>query len=78
MGMTDLKKFIPNWGTPAMLVYATELGCTKCHNDMGAVIFAKEKSSNNFTQSDSDLLCQSCFEELKQAVRDSKTPVKEK
>jgi hypothetical protein len=78
MGMTDLEKFIPNWGTPAMLVYTTELACTKCHNDMGAVIFAKEESSNNFTQSDSDLLCQSCFEELKQAVRHGKTPVKEK
>ncbi len=74
--MTDLKKFIPNWGTPAMSVYATELVCTKCHRDMGAVIFAKEESSSNFTQSDNDLLCQS--EELKQAVIDSKTPVKEK
>jgi hypothetical protein len=68
--MTDLKKFIPNWGTPAISVYATELVCTKCHRDMGAVIFAKEESSSNFTQSDN--------EELKQAVIDSKTPVKEK
>jgi DNA-directed RNA polymerase subunit RPC12/RpoP len=72
--MTDLKKLIPKWGTPAVSVYA----CTKCHKDMGAVISAKEESSINFTQSDNDLLCQSCFEELKKAVRDSKTLVKEK
>ncbi len=36
--MTDFKKFIPNWGTPAMSVYATELACTKCHKDMGAIV----------------------------------------
>jgi hypothetical protein len=42
MGMTDLKKFIPNWGTPAMLVNATELACTKCHNDMGAGYLPKK------------------------------------
>jgi predicted glycosyltransferase len=75
--MTDLKKFIPTWGTPAMSVYATELACSKCHKDMG-VIFAKEESSNNFTQSDNDLVCQSCLEELKKVVRASKTLVKEK
>ena len=26
--MTDLKKLIPKWGTPAMSVYDTELACT--------------------------------------------------
>ena len=61
-----------------MSVYATELACTKCHQDVGSVIFAKEESSNNFTQSDNDLLCQSCLEELKKVVRVSKTLVKEK
>ena len=35
-------------------------------------IFGKEESSNSFTQTDNDLLYQSCFEELKQAVRDDK------
>ena len=75
--MTDWKKIISEWGTPAMSVYATELVCSKCHKDMGAVIFASEESSNNFTQSENDLLCQNCFEELKKAVKDSKTPMKQ-
>jgi hypothetical protein len=30
-----------------MAVFATELVCGKCHNDMGAVIFEKEESSHN-------------------------------
>jgi hypothetical protein len=76
--LTDLNKYIPTWDTPAMSVYATELVCSRCHKDMGAVIFAKEEPANNFTQSDNDLLCQTCFEELKQAVRGRKIPMKEK
>ncbi|MDQ6667260.1 MAG: hypothetical protein M3Y53_03415 [Thermoproteota archaeon] len=43
--MTDLSKIISEWDTPAMAVFATELVCGKCHNDMGAVIFEKEESS---------------------------------
>jgi hypothetical protein len=44
--MRDWKKIISEWDTPAMAVFATELVCGKCHNDMGAVIFEKEESSN--------------------------------
>jgi hypothetical protein len=54
-----------------MSVFATELVCGKCRNDMG-VIFEKEESSNNFTQSNNESLCDDCFQELKQAVKDSK------
>ena len=57
-----------------MAVFATELVCGKCHNGMGAVIFEKEESSNTFTQSNNELLCEGCFRELKNAVKDSKTP----
>jgi hypothetical protein len=76
--MTDWKKIISEWDTPAMAVFATELVCGKCHNDMGVVIFEKEESSNNFTRSNNELLCESCFQELKKAVKDSKIPIKEK
>ena len=76
--MTDWKKIISEWDTPAMAVFATELICGKCHNEMGAVIFEKEESSNNFTRSNSELFCEGCFQELKKAVKDSKTPMKEK
>jgi hypothetical protein len=48
--MTDWKKIISEWDTPAMAVFATELVCGKCHNDMGAVIFEKEESSNTARQ----------------------------
>ena len=75
--MTDWQKIISEWGTLAMSVYATELVCTKCHRDMGAVILRKKihqiVSHNQIT-----IICKICFEELKKAVRDSKTPVKEK
>jgi hypothetical protein len=48
--LTDWKKIISEWDTPAMAVFATELVCGKCHNDMGAVIFEKEESSNTARQ----------------------------
>jgi bacterioferritin-associated ferredoxin len=76
--MRDWKKIISEWDTLAMAVFATELVCGKCHNYMGAVIFEKEESSNEFTQSNNELLCESCFQELKKAVKDSRTPIKEK
>ena len=53
---------------PAMSVFATELVCGEC---LGAAIFEKV-SSNNFTQSNNGLLYDDCFQELKQAVKDSK------
>jgi hypothetical protein len=68
--MTDWKKIISEWNTPAMAVFATELVCGKCHNEMGAVIFEKEESLNNFTQSNNEKLCESCVQELKKAVKD--------
>ena len=43
-----------------------------------AMIFEKEVSSNHFTQSNNELLCEACFQELKRAVKDSKTAMKEK
>jgi hypothetical protein len=55
-----------------MSVFATELVCGKFGNDMGAVIFEKEESSNHFTQSNNELFCEDCFQELKRAVKDSK------
>ena len=73
--MTDWKKIISEWNTPAMAVFATELVCGKCHNEMGAVIFEKEESLNNFTQSNNEKLCESCVQELKKAVKDCKTPM---
>jgi hypothetical protein len=54
-----------------MSVFATELVCGECRNDMGAAIFEKV-SSNNFTQSNNGLLYNDCFQDLKQAVKDSK------
>jgi hypothetical protein len=66
------------WDTPAMSVFATELVCAKCRNDMGAAIFEKEESSNHFTQSNNELLCENCFQDLKRDVKDSKTAMKEK
>ena len=53
-----------------MSVFATELVCGKCLNDMG-VIFEKEESSNHFTQSNNELLYDDCFQELKRGVKDS-------
>ena len=61
-----------------MSVFATELVCGKRRNDMAAVIFEKDVSSNYFTQSNNELLCEDCFQELKRAVKDSKTAMKEK
>jgi len=60
-----------------MSVFATELVCGKCRNNSG-VIFEKEESSNHFTQSNSELLYDDCFQELKRAVKDSKTAMKER
>jgi hypothetical protein len=60
-----------------MSVFATELVCGKRRNYMAAVIF-EEVSSNNFTQSNNVFLCEGCFQELKRAVKDSKTAMKEK
>jgi hypothetical protein len=65
------------WDTPAMSVFATELVCGKCRNDMG-VILEKEISSNHSTQSNTELLYDDCFQELKRAVKDSKTAMKER
>jgi hypothetical protein len=61
-----------------MSVFATELVCGKCRNDLGAAIFEKEESSNHFTQSNNELLYDDCFQELKRAVKDSKTAMKER
>ena len=72
--MTDWQKIISEWGTPAMSVYATELVCTKCHRDMGAVIFAKKKIHQIVSHNQITIICKICFEELKKSVRDSKTP----
>jgi len=60
-----------------MSVFATELVCGKFRNDMGAAIF-EEVSSNNSTQSNNELLYEACFQELKRAVKDSKTAMKER
>jgi hypothetical protein len=38
-----------------MAVFATELVCGKCRNDMAAAKFEKEESSNHFTQSNYEL-----------------------
>jgi hypothetical protein len=69
---------ISEWDTPAMSVFATELVCGKCRNDMGAAIFEQEESSNHFTQSNNELVCEDCFQELKRAFKDSKTAIKER
>jgi hypothetical protein len=60
-----------------MSVFATELVCGKCRNERG-VIFEKEEPSNHFTQSNYELLYDDCFQELKRAVKDSKTAMKER
>jgi hypothetical protein len=48
-----------------MSVFATQLVCGKFRKDMGAAIFEKEESSNHFTQSNNELFCEDCFQELR-------------
>jgi hypothetical protein len=60
---------VSEWDTPAMSVFATEL-VTK--------IFEKELSSNHLTQSNNEFAYDNCFQELKRAVKDSKTAMKER
>ena len=63
---------ISEWDTPAMSVFATELVCDKCRNDMVAAIFKKEECSNHFTQSNNESLCKDCFQKLSELLRIAK------